>query len=98
MPRFAAFAAAIVVAMTLGASARAKEEPLYGIADDWGRQVVAELEPTSLSMLPGRRVVVAAGPSSWSFDPSRSRLAIAIGQRLRIVDLRRLRLVGTAKL
>ena len=99
MPRFAALAAGFLVAMTLGASAPAKDEPLYGIVDDWGRQVVAELDPTSLSVLPGRRVVVgAAGPSSWSFDPTRSRLAVAIGQRLRIVDLRRLRLVGTAKL
>jgi hypothetical protein len=99
MPRFTALAAAFLVAMTLGASAPAKEEPLYGIADDFGRLVVAELDPTSLRVLPGRRAVVgAAGPSAWSFDPARTRLAVAIGQRLRIVDLRRLRVTHSAKL
>jgi hypothetical protein len=102
MVRLSALAAVAAVALASGAVAPGNGERLYGLVTAQGRAYVAELDPNDLRTLPGRRVQIgvsgAESMPSWSFAPGRRRFAIAIGQRLRILDLPRLRIMGSAKL
>jgi hypothetical protein len=70
--------------------------PLYGNAGD-----LVRLDPTTLRPLPGRRVPLVSDTWAWSYAPGRAQLALASddpGPELRLVDLRRMRLLGDARL
>jgi hypothetical protein len=101
MIRVAALAAALAVALAVGSEAPAKVEGrLFGLLGTQSGQFVLELDPTTLEPVADRRLKLApAGPGApWGLDPSRHTLAIARGQRLRLVDLPSLRFVGSVKL
>lgn len=101
MTRVATLVAAVAVALAAGSAAPAKMEGrLFGIVGTEAAQYVAELDPETLRPLPGRRVQIGFGgaPMPWSHDPTRRFLAVAVGDRLRVVDLSRLRVLRVAKL
>ena len=89
------------VQMTPGLTVRvAKRQPaLYGIVGP--PPAVARVDPRTLRSLPGRRVPVAGHSFGWSFSPDRSRLALGSDTpraELRLVDLKRMRVLGDLKL
>jgi hypothetical protein len=103
MTRVAALAAALAAALVAGAEAPAKVEGrLFGLLGTQGAQFVVEVDTGTLEPIAGRRLKVApAGaqvPWTWTLDPSRHILAIARGNRLRLIDLSSLRPVGSVKL
>lgn len=72
---------------------------LYGLAGPPPRLV--RVDPVTLRPLPGRRVPPAGHSFGWSFSPDRSRLALgsdAPRAELRLVDLKRMRVLGDVKL
>ena len=72
------------------------QRPLYGNAGD-----LVRLDPTTLRPLRGRRVPLDSDTWAWSFSPDRSRLVLVSdspGPELRLVDLRRMKLMGDARL
>jgi hypothetical protein len=79
----------------LGTEGGAPPPPLYGNAGD-----LVRLDPATLRPLRGRRVPLDSDTWAWSFAPGGSRLALASdrdGPKLRLVDLRRMRLIGDAR-
>jgi hypothetical protein len=74
----------------------APPRPMYGNAGD-----LVRLDPATLRPLPGRSVPLDSDTWAWSFAPGRARLALASdnsGPKLRLVDLRKMRLIGDARL
>jgi hypothetical protein len=72
---------------------------LYGFAGPPPRLV--RVDPVTLRPLPGRRVPPAGHNVGWSFSPDHSRLALGSDTpraELRLVDLRRMRVLGDVKL
>jgi hypothetical protein len=101
MTRVAALAAALAAALVAGSEAPAKVEGrLFGLLGTQSGQFVIEVDPATLQQLPRRRLRLApAGPGApWTLDPSGRTLAIARADRLQLVDLPTLRLVGSVKL
>jgi hypothetical protein len=101
MTRVAALAAALVAALVAGSQAPAKVEGrLFALLGTQTGQFVIEVDPGTLEPLAGRKlklgVPVPGGP--WTLDPSRHTLAIARGDRLRLIDLPTLRPAGSVKL
>jgi hypothetical protein len=85
-----------LTAAGVGTQGGAPPRPLYGNAGD-----LVRIDPATLRPLPGRRVPLDSDTWAWSFAPGRSRLALASdspGPKLRLVDLRRMRLIGDARL
>jgi hypothetical protein len=79
-----------------GTEGGAPQRPLYGNQGD-----LVRLDPATLRPLRGRRVPLLSDTWAWSFAPDRSRLALATdsrGPKLRLVDLRRMRVIGDARL
>jgi hypothetical protein len=102
MTRVAALAAALAAALVAGAGAPAKVEGrLFGLLGTEAGQFVIEVDPGTLAPLPGRSLKLTSARydlTPWSLDPSRHTLAIALGDRLRLVDLSSLRPAGSVKL
>jgi hypothetical protein len=78
----------------------ARRQPtLYGLAGPPPRLV--RVDPVTLRPLPGRPVTPAGHNFGWSFSPDRSRLALGSDTpraELRLVDLKRMRVLGDVKL
>jgi hypothetical protein len=75
------------------------EPALYGIAGP--PPAVGRVDPRTLRSLPGRRVPLAGHSFGWSFSPDRSRLVLGSDTpraELRLVDLKRMRVLGDVKL
>jgi hypothetical protein len=102
MTRVAALAAALAAALVAGAGAPAKVEGrLFGLLGTEAGQFVIEVDPGTLAPLPGRSLKLTWARydlTPWSLDPSRHTLAIAHGDRLRLVNLSSLRPAGSVKL
>jgi hypothetical protein len=72
---------------------------LYGLGGPPPRLV--RVDPVTLRPLPGRRVPPAGHNFGWSFSPDRSRLALGSDTpraELRLVDLKRMRVLGDVEL
>lgn len=93
----------VPAANTQGLTVRASRktaQPLYGIVGP-APAGIARIDPTSLRPLPGRRVPLAGHSFGWSFSPDHSRIALGSDTpraELRLIDLRRMRVLGDVKL
>jgi hypothetical protein len=89
--------AAVILAAMPGGSSPA---PLYGVA--WDRSpAVVRVDPDTLRPLAGRRAPIAGEPLAWSFAPDGRRMVLgsaARGARLRLIDLRTMRVLGQVEL
>jgi hypothetical protein len=75
---------------------RATSPPAYGLADE-----LVRLDRATLRPLRGRSAPLASDSWAWSFAADRRRIALVSdspGPELRFVDLRRMRVIGDAKL
>jgi hypothetical protein len=101
MTRVAALAAALAAALLAGTEAPAKVEGrLFALLGTQAAQFVIEVDPGTLEPLAGRKLKlgVPVPGAPWTLDPSRHTLAIARGDRLRLIDLPTLRPAGSVKL
>lgn len=94
--RVAALLAALVLAPAAGSAVAPR---VLGIEWAGSSSRLAWFDPGTMRMLPGAKAPLAWHVGSWSFDPARSRLAIGgSGAVLRLVDTRRLRVLGDVRL
>ena len=94
--RLVVLLAALAVAPAAGAGAAPR---VLGI--DWAGPAsrLAWFDPAAMRVLPGATAPLAWHNGSWSFDPARTRLAVGgNGDVLRLVDAKRMRVLGDVSL
>jgi hypothetical protein len=95
-------AAALAVAATLvlPSANAAEQQRALGIDTTVLGMRLAWYDPATLTRLPGRTLSLANHNGAWSFSPNRARLAITSGSGsdLRLVDVKRMRVLGTVRL
>ena len=91
-------AAVLAVAATLGLPAAAAKAPQPVLGIDWNDRTgtrLVRVDPETLAIQPGRKVLLAGHTSPWAFSPDRTKLVIGgDGASLRFVDARNMRFVG----
>jgi hypothetical protein len=93
----AAAALAVAATLVLPAANAAEQQRVLGIDTTVLGMRLAWYDPATMTRLPGRSVSLANHDGWWSFSPNGTRLAIGSGgaQDLRIIDVRRMRTVGS---
>jgi hypothetical protein len=95
-------AAVLAVAATLGLPAAAARGPQPVLGIDWNDRTgtrLARIDPETLAIQPGRKVLLAGHTAPWAFSPDRTRLVFGgDGVSLRFVDASRMRILGDLRL
>src|SRR6266511_3918488 len=95
-------AVVLAVAATLVLPAAAAKAPPAVLGIDWNDRTgtrLARIDPTTLAIQPGRKVLLAGHTSPWAFSPDRTKLAFGgDGPTLRFVDARKMRVLGDLRL
>jgi hypothetical protein len=95
-------AAALAVAATFAIPAAAAKAPHVVLGIDWNDRTgtrLAQFDPRTLAIQPGRKVLLAGHTSPWAFSPDRTKLALGgDGATLRFVDAHQMRVLGDLRL
>jgi len=95
-------AVVLAVAATLVLPAAAAKAPRAVLGIDWNDRTgtrLARIDPATLAIQPGRKVLLAGHTSPWAFSPDRTKLAFGgDGATLRFVDARKMRVLGDLRL
>jgi hypothetical protein len=95
-------AAVLAVAATFAIPAAAANPPRVVLGIDWNDRTgtrLAQFDPRTLAIQPGRKVLLAGHTSPWAFSPDRTKLALGgDGATLRFVDVRKMRVLGDLRL
>jgi hypothetical protein len=94
--------AVLGVAATLALPAAWAKGPQPVLGIDWNDRTgtrLARIDPSTLALKPGRKVLLGGHSLPWSFAPDRSKLVLAgDGSTLRFVDTRKMRVLGDLRL
>lgn len=95
--RVLAVAAALALIVAAGGSAGGAD-PVLG--HDWTKRKLAFYNPLTLERVPGRTVDAGLFTGPWAWDAARARLALSRydSPQLRLVDAKRMRLLGDVRL
>jgi hypothetical protein len=95
-------AAVLAVAATFAIPAAAAKAPHVVLGIDWNDRTgtrLAHVDPRTLAIQPGRKVLLAGHTSPWAFSPDRTKLALGgDGATLRFVDAHKMRVLGDLRL
>ncbi|HYU65854.1 MAG TPA: hypothetical protein VEK09_03820 [Jatrophihabitantaceae bacterium] len=97
----AAAAVALLVGLALPAAQAVSASPTAPVLGrDWKTRTLAHFDPVTVTRVPGRTVPAGFFTGPWAWDADRTRIALSRYDwpQLRIVDARRMRLIGDVRL